>query len=147
MKMRLVNQEIVQQIVYALLGLAFIAMLLASAQVRSETTVIGADSNVVITGEISSIEGNGFALKHGNGITLISLEDINKKDKNMLADSNLIKIGNTVTVTGDMGKGDFNKPVLKASNIVVTDTETPIGTTRVIPVPVKPGVTVVPATP
>lgn len=147
MKIHLKNEEVVQQILYALLGLAFLTALLVSTKVRSETTVISTDANIVMTGEISSIEGDGFALKHDNGLTLISLKDIDKKNKDALADANVIKVGNIVRVQGEMDKGAFNKPVVKAENIAVVDAAKPVGTTQVIPEPVTPGVTVVPATP
>lgn len=82
-------------------------------------TVVSENAEVVITGEITSIEGDGFALKHENGTTLVSLKDVSNDEKTILQDAHMIKAGNRVTVTGTLEKGDFNHPILKASHLVV----------------------------
>lgn len=100
----------------AILGLT--VLLAGDLSARAET-VVSDGSEIVMTGEIVSIEGDGFALKHENGMTLVSLEDINGDKKAALQDANLIKAGNRVTVTGTLEKGDFNNPVIVANNLVV----------------------------
>lgn len=138
MKINRKKEELVQQILYALLGLTFIAALLVSVRAySSDVTVIGGKDQVTMTGEISSIEGDGFALKHENGLTLVSLKDIEKKDKAMLQTAEIIKIGNKVTVSGKLDKGMFNNPVVVARNIVVEQTAQPPAV-QVVPTPIQP---------
>lgn len=150
MKMNMKKEEIVQQILYALLGLAFIATLFASTQARSaDTTILSKGDQITMTGEITSIEGDGFALKHENGITLVGLKKIEKKAKDALQTADVIKVGNRVTVSGEMEKGSFNNPVIMAESILVEQTAPPpavqVVPTPVVPTPVTP--TAVPTPP
>lgn len=139
MKINLKNEELIQQILYALLGLTFIATLFASANARSadNVVVVGGKDQVTMSGEISSIEMDGFVLKHDNGVTLVSLKDIEKKDKDALQAAGIIKAGNKVVVNGKLDKGSFNNPVIVADNIVVEQTATPPAV-QVVPTPVQP---------
>ena len=121
MKVTLKKEELIQQRLYALLGLAFLTMLFGATAVRSETVSVGKNGDVVITGEIASIQGNGFALEHDNGLTLVDLEGLTPDEKTTLQEANLIKVGNMVTVTGEMDKGNFNKPIIKANNLTVVE--------------------------
>ena len=122
MKHRLISEELIQQVLYALLGLAFLTMLFSANYARSaDVATVSSDSNVVMTGEITSIEGDGFALKHDNGTTLVSLKDIEDDKKVTLQEAGLIKIGNMITVTGELEKGSFNNPVVMATNLVVVE--------------------------
>lgn len=128
MKHRIYKDELVQQVFYALLGLAFLMMLFSANYARSAevatvtaTSPAVSDSQVVMTGEITSIEGDGFALKHDNGTTLVSLKDIEDDKKVTLSDAGLIKVGNMVTVTGELDKGRFNNPIVMASNLTIVE--------------------------
>ncbi len=148
MKIRRVNEELIQQILYALLGLAFIATLFVSAQAHSsELTSVGVNDGITLSGEITSIEGEGFSLKHDNGMTLVSLKELEKESKTALQQADIIKVGNKVTVKGELEKGSFNNPVVMANNIIVTEKADP-SALRVVPTPVVPKtVTVTPVDP
>lgn len=138
MKMNIKKEEIIQQVLYALLGLAFIATLFASTQTRSaDVAVLSKGDQITMTGEITSIEGDGFALKHENGMTLVSLKEIEKNAKDALQTADVIKAGNRVTVSGEMDKGSFNNPVIVAESILVEQTAPPPAV-QVVPTPVTP---------
>ena len=110
----------ISQILYGLLGLAFLMTLFASTFAHSEVARINGDT-ITMSGEVSSIQGDGFALKHENGLTLVSLEDISPDEKAALSDADLIKVGNMVTVSGEMDKGAFNKPIIKAHKLSIVE--------------------------
>jgi uncharacterized protein YdeI (BOF family) len=93
-----------------------IGIILFNMPANASSATVSNTGHITISGNIDSVSSDSFILLYNDERVEVSMDSINNETIDQLIDTNIIKPGSYITVTGKIDKGLVN-PIIMADTI------------------------------